>query len=848
VLRVTLRGLIAHKLRLATTALAILLGVAFMSGTLVLTATIGATFDGLYADINAGTDVQVRSAEVVDTEFGEQRGTLDEGIVAEVAAVDGVRTASPDVTGYAQFVDKDGRAIGNPNQGAPTLGFNWIEDPELSPLNLAAGRPPEGDGEVVMDKGTADANGFEVGDEVTVLSASGSEAFTVVGTTRFGKVDSPLGATLAVFDLPTAQRVVGLPGRLSAVSVIAEEGVGPDDLAARLDAALPETAQAITGAELTEEQQTQTRQALGFFNTFLLVFALIALFVGSFIIYNTFSIIVAQRTREMALLRAIGAGRRQVLGSVMVEALVTGVLASALGVVAGLGVAVVLRNLFALLGIDIPATGLTIEPSAVVIPLVVGVVITLASAYFPARKASRVPPIAAMRDVAIDESGRSLTRMLAGVAILTLGIVMVAGGLWADIDNAVALVGLGAAVTFLGVAVLGPVLARPLAGALASPLPRLRGIAGRLARENAMRNPKRTSATAAALMIGVGLVGFITIVAASASTSIRGTVDEGFLGDLVVQSNAGIGGGLPPTVASGIAALPEVAVVSSERIGPALVDGSGTLLYAVDASTFVQIGDLQVSAGDLTALDEPGTIAVYQGTADEKGLALGDTVPVVYPATGAQELEVVAFFDEQQILGEYATGLATFEANNDVQLDTFVYLQLAPGVSLDEGRAAVAAVTDPFPNADLQDKTEFADSIVGQINQLLNLVYVLLLLAVVIALIGIANTLALSIFERTRELGLLRAVGMTRRQLRSAVRWESVIIAVMGTVLGLVIGAFFGWALVTSLRSEGFTDLTFPVVQLVVVVVMAAAAGVLAAVPPARRAARLDVLRAISTE
>ncbi|MCU0311268.1 MAG: FtsX-like permease family protein [Acidimicrobiales bacterium] len=847
-LRVTLRGLIAHKLRLATTALAILLGVAFMSGTLVLTATIGATFDGLYADINAGTDVQVRSAEVVDTEFGEQRGTLDEGIVAEVAAVDGVRTASPDVTGYAQFVDKDGRAIGNPNQGAPTLGFNWIEDPELSPLNLAAGRPPEGDGEVVMDKGTADANGFEVGDEVTVLSASGSEAFTVVGTTRFGKVDSPLGATLAVFDLPTAQRVVGLPGRLSAVSVIAEEGVGPDDLAARLDAALPETAQAITGAELTEEQQTQTRQALGFFNTFLLVFALIALFVGSFIIYNTFSIIVAQRTREMALLRAIGAGRRQVLGSVMVEALVTGVLASALGVVAGLGVAVVLRNLFALLGIDIPATGLTIEPSAVVIPLVVGVVITLASAYFPARKASRVPPIAAMRDVAIDESGRSLTRMLAGVAILTLGIVMVAGGLWADIDNAVALVGLGAAVTFLGVAVLGPVLARPLAGALASPLPRLRGIAGRLARENAMRNPKRTSATAAALMIGVGLVGFITIVAASASTSIRGTVDEGFLGDLVVQSNAGIGGGLPPTVASGIAALPEVAVVSSERIGPALVDGSGTLLYAVDASTFVQIGDLQVSAGDLTALDEPGTIAVYQGTADEKGLALGDTVPVVYPATGAQELEVVAFFDEQQILGEYATGLATFEANNDVQLDTFVYLQLAPGVSLDEGRAAVAAVTDPFPNADLQDKTEFADSIVGQINQLLNLVYVLLLLAVVIALIGIANTLALSIFERTRELGLLRAVGMTRRQLRSAVRWESVIIAVMGTVLGLVIGAFFGWALVTSLRSEGFTDLTFPVVQLVVVVVMAAAAGVLAAVPPARRAARLDVLRAISTE
>ena len=847
-LRVTLRGLLAHKLRLATTALAVMLGVAFMAGTLVLTSTIGATFDGLYADLNEGTDVQVRSAEVVQTDFGDQRGTLDDAVLGEVATVTGVSTASPDVTGYAQFVGKDGKAIGNPNQGAPTLGFNWIEDPDLSPLNLAEGRAPAGPGEVVMDKATADGEGFVLGDQVTVLSASGSEPFTVVGITRFGQVDSPLGATLAVFDLATAQRVLGLEGRLSTISVVADDGVGEEELVGRLDAALPESVQAITGTELTSEQQTQTRDALGFFNTFLLAFALIALFVGSFIIYNTFSIIVAQRTREMALLRAIGAGRGQVLSSVMVEALVTGLLASALGVLAGLGVAVLLRNVFALAGIDIPTSGLTVEPTAVVVPLVIGVVVTLASAFFPARKASRVAPIAALRDVAIDESGRSLARAVAGALVLAGGVALVAVGLWAEVDNAVALVGLGAALTFLGVAVLGPVVARPLAGALAWPLPRVRGISGRLARENAMRNPKRTSATAAALMIGVGLVGFITIVAASASTSIRGTVDKGFLGDLVVQSNAGIGGGLPPEVATEIAALSETSVAAAVRLGPAAVDGSGTLLYAIDAASFVQIGDLEVTEGDLTDLDEVGTIAVAGSTADDKGVGIGDTLVVTYPATGPQELRVVALYDQADILGPYATGLATFGPNNDVQLDSFVYIKLAPGVALDEGRAAVAVVSDTYPNADLQDKTEFADSIVGQIDQLLNLVYVLLLLAVVIALIGIANTLALSIFERTRELGLLRAVGMTRRQLRSAVRWESVIIAVMGTVLGLVIGAFFGWALVASLRSEGFTELTIPVGQLVVVVVLAAAAGVVAAVPPARRAARLDVLAAISSE
>jgi len=847
-LHVTWKGLLAHKLRLATTAIAIFLGVAFMAGTLVLTATIGSTFDGLFADINAGTDVVVRSSDVVESEFGEQRGTVPESALPTVEAVPGVRVAEGGVSGYAQFVGRDGKTVGNPNMGAPTLGFAWSDDQDLNPLRLASGSAPQGPDEVVMDKATADKEKFAVGDEVTVLTPTGSHQFKVAGIARFGNVDSPLGATLAVFELPTAQEVLGLPGRFSDIVVAAEPGVSQDELAQRISEVLPSGLEAITGEDLTSEQQSTTRDQLGFFNTFLLTFALIALFVGSFIIYNTFSIIVAQRTREMALLRAVGASRRQVLTSVMVEALVTAIIASVLGVLAGFGLAVGLRALFAAVGLDIPADGLTIEADAIVAPILVGVVITMASALFPARRASRIPPVAAMRDVAHDEVGHSVVRSIAGVLVLALGLGLVALGLWGDTDNGVAMVGLGAAVTFLGIGVIGPLIARPLARLIGWPPAHLRGITGHLARENAMRNPKRTSATAAALVIGVGLVGFIATTAASATDSIRGTVDKSFAGDFVVQSTAGLMGGLPPEVANDISALPEVAAVAQQRNGVAEIDGSGRFLSAISADTFEQLADLDVVAGSFTDLDEVGTIAVYDNTADDKGWSVGDTISVTYPDTGAQQLRIVALYGRQEVLGTYVTGLPTFDANNTVQQDALLYVKLAPGVSPEAGRAAISTVTDPFPNADLQDKDEFADSIVGQIQQLVAFIYILLLLAVIIAVIGIVNTLALSIFERTRELGLLRAVGMTRNQLRSAVRWESVIIAVLGTLLGLVVGLIFGWALVTSLGDEGFTTFVVPVGTMVFVVILAIIAGVLAAVMPARRATRLNVLEAISAE
>jgi putative ABC transport system permease protein len=362
-----------------------------------------------------------------------------------------------------------------------------------------------------------------------------------------------------------------------------------------------------------------------------------------------------------------------------------------------------------------------------------------------------------------------------------------------------------------------------------------------------MRNPKRTSATAAALMIGVGLVGFITIVAESTSASIRSVVDEGFAGDLVVQSNAGFTAGLPPEVATQIGALPEVGEVAAQRNTIAEIDGDGTFLSAV-SGTFGDIADVDLQEGSFEALDEPGTIAVHDDKLDDEGWAVGDTIPVLFPATGEQQLRIAAVYGQAEILGEFAIGIPTYDANSDVRFDSFIYIELADGVSMEDGRAAVETVTDAYPNADLQDKEEFADSIVGQIQAIVSLIYILLFLAVVIALIGIVNTLSLSIFERTRELGLLRAVGMTRRQMRSAVRWESVIIAILGTALGLVIGAVFGFAVITALRDQGFNTFVIPVGQLIAVVVLAFLAGVAAAIWPARRAARLDVLRAITTE
>jgi putative ABC transport system permease protein len=845
-LRTTIKTLAARKWRLLTTSVAVLLGVAFMAGTLVLTDTIGKTFDDLFANVNAGTDAYVRGELAFDSDIlGDQRARLDTSLVDEIAGVDGVAAAEGHIEAYAQLVDHDGDPIGNPDMGAPVLGGAWLTNDALNPFELASGRAPQADDEVVIDKGSADTADFVVGDSTTVLTQAGPQHVEIVGIATFGGEDSPGGASYTMFTSAAAQAYLTQPGTIDAIKVVAADGVDEAALVQRIAQMVPDGTEVLTGAEITAEDQASIKEDMSFFNVFLLVFAAIALFVGSFIIYNSFSILVAQRTKEMALLRAIGASRRQVNRSVLLEAGVVGLIASALGLLAGIGVAAGLKALLAGIGIDIPAGGVVLTSNTVIVSVIAGLGVSVASAVLPARRASKVPPIAAMRDVAVDRSSRSRRRVVNGTVVTALGAAAMSAGLFGGAG--IMPVGLGALLVFVGVAVLGPVLARPMSRVLGAPLPRLRGMPGTLARQNAMRNPKRTSATAAALMIGVALVGFITILAASTKASVAANVEKTFTGDLVVASNTFGRGGLSPLLADELAALPELDAVTGLRMAAAEVDGSVTMLMSADPSAVQHITDVGLAGGSLEDLHAT-EIAVYEDIADENGWALGQTIPVRFADTGVQQLTMVATYTENMTVGDYFVSLEVYDANVADRFDHQVLMTVADGVSLPDATAAVEHAAAAYPQGDVQDRAEYEQAQTKNVDMLLNLIYALLALAVFIALLGIANTLALSILERTRELGLLRAVGMTRGQLRSTVRYESVIIALLGTTLGLAIGTAFGWAIVKALGGEGLDTFAVPVVPLAVVAAIAALAGVGAAALPARRAARLDVLGAITAD
>jgi putative ABC transport system permease protein len=848
VLRTTFKSLAAHKFRLFATSLAVMLGVAFMAGTLVLTDTIQKTFDDLFSDIYDDTDAVVRAEGAFDSAGIEQRGRLDASLLDTVSNVDGVDVAQPDIRGYAQLVDKDGDAVGDPETGPPTLGGNWIDSEELNGFEISDGSPPSADDEVVIDKKSADDTGYRVGDTAQVLVKGGPQDVTIAGIAQFGDADSPGGASFVLFTLDAAQRLIAEPDKFDSILVIADDGISPTEIVQRIAPELPTGTEAVTGAEVTQESQDEIKQSLSFFNTFMFVFAAIALLVGGFIIFNTFFITVAQRTRENALLRALGAKKRQVLVSVLVEALAVGLIASVVGIGLGILVAAGLKTLLATLGFELPGGGIVLTATTVVISLVAGVGVTLVAAISPARRAGKVPPVAAMREVAVGSTGYgSRQRIIVGCGLLVLGGAALGYGLFGSAGSPILLVGVGVLLVFFGVAALGRTVALPLSRSIGWPLPRLFGIRGRLARENAMRNPRRTAATASAVMIGVGLVAFISIFAASAKASFGTVIDRAFTGDFVITSPAGLaGGGLDPELADSLNELPEVDAAGAIRAGVAEIDGSATQLLAASDEAFdvVDVDPVAGSPADLGA----DTIAVFEDVAKDKNLSLGDTVPVVFKDTGGQELTVAMIYGESQPAGDWLLGTETYEANVDDQYDYQVFVRKADGVDTPTARAAIEQVADGYPGAKVLDQSGYEADQTMFIDQLLNLIYVMLLLAIFIALLGIANTLALSIIERTRELGMMRAVGMTRSQLRSMIRWESVIIAIQGTLLGIVVGVFFGWALVTALSDEGIETFRLPVATLLVIVVLAALAGVLAAVWPARRAAKLDVLRAVVTE
>jgi putative ABC transport system permease protein len=843
--KVTLKGILSHKIRFLLTGVAVVLGVAFISGTLVLTATISKTFDGLFTDIYAHTDAVVREKAAFKQDFGAGRGNVPGSVLPLVKQTRGVAGAAGTVDGLAVIIKKNGDAY-HFGQGPPNIGSAWNPVAALRTFTIASGHAPEAPNQIVIDKKSADDTGYSLGDQVPVQTKTVAE-YELVGTVKFGDQDSALGSTAVLFTPATAARVLGTPGEFTSIDVKADPGVSQDEVVRNLEQSLASepNIEVLSGKAIATESQNDIKDALGFFNTFLLVFGVVALLVGSFVIFNTFSIIVAQRGREMALLRAIGARGAQVVRSVLLEALLVGVVASILGFLGGILLAGLIKLALAAGGIDIPATEITVPSNAVVASFAVGIVVTVVSAVFPAIRASRVPPIAALSGVSTDKSAHSVPRIVSGAVITAIGLVFLLSGLFGGGDNALPSVGFGAFVIFVGVAILGPVFARPLSSLLGWPVRRIKGVTGLLARENARRNPARTSATAAALMIGVALVGLITVFGASARASVASAIDESMKADYIVTSGGFGIGALPPELAQKLREVPGVEQVSGVQSGAMKVKGSVDQMIGVDPEVVDSLFDLEVSKGDLRALGTDG-IAVQEHTADDKSLKVGDRVPVEFAATGKHEFVVRAIYDQTGIT-PYVISTAAYTDNFPTVFDAQIYMKTAGGPTA-ANRAAIHQVVKQYPTGKLQDQEQFKASQSQQINQFLNLVYGLLLFAIVIALFGIANTLGLSIVERTRELGLMRAVGMTRRQVRSIVRWESVIIALLGALLGIVIGVFFAWCMVNALSDQGFNTFTAAPGSLVVIFVLAAIFGVVAAILPARRAAKLDVLQAISTE
>ncbi len=857
--RVTWKGLLAHKLRFVLTGIAVILGVAFISGTFVFTATIQQTFNDLIANIYKGTDAQVRGVQAFKSDRGgpgssSARPPLPVAVESVVRTAPGVDASAGNVQiEYAQLVNAKGKVIGNPGQGAPSLGFGWDPVAQLNQFHIVAGgRPPANGNEIVIDKGSASKGHFHVGQEAKVLTGLPPKLYKIVGIARFGTADNLAGASIVLFTIPEAQRVAGIPGKYDTISIAARSGVSQEAVAANVRRALAQhgygNLEVVTGKKLIQENQSQIDKALGFLNTALLIFGLVALVVGAFIIYNTFSIVVAQRTREMALLRAIGASTGQVLWSIVSESAVIGVIASAVGVGGGIALAIGLRAVMKALGIDLPGSGAVVPATAVVTGMLVGVGVTLLSSIAPARGAARVPPVAALRDVAVERPIRRGVRLAIGASTGIVGLVSLMLGLFGS--SGIWFVVAGAVLVFIGVFVLGPLYARFVSSLLGVPIARIKGVTGQLARENAGRNPRRTAVTAAALMIGVALVGFIAVFAASTKQSFLGAIDSQIKSDYIVNSGGSFGGtGLSPKLDAEIAKLPVIRASTPVRVGVAQVNKHVEFLVAVDPIPAEQLFDLKPFAGRLSDLGADG-IAVSRKQADKNHWKLGSEIPVKFARTGSTHLRVAMIYDLKNLVlpGNDLISIQGYQKHFGQQLDALIFAKLKPGVSAARGRNAIDPLLAPYPTAKLQDNAQYKADQVKNLNQLLGLIYALLIFAVIIAFIGIANTLALSIHERTREIGLLRAVGMGRRQVRSMIRWESVIIALLGTLIGIAIGFFFGWCVVAALHDQGITRFDPAIGTLFAIVVFAALSGIVAAVFPARRAAKLDVLRSIASE
>ncbi|HEX6256942.1 MAG TPA: FtsX-like permease family protein [Euzebyales bacterium] len=845
--RATLSSLLAHKLRLALTTLAIVLGVAFVAGTLIYTDTVRSSFDLVFGQISGSIDLSVRGlSQLGDADggdpFADQRPEVPPAVADTIAEVEGVAAVERNVEGIAQIVGDDGQPLTTGN-GPPALGFNAPLVEELAPSELRRGRYPTADDEVTIDAGTAADQGIAVGDAVAIAANGPVTEYEIVGIFGFsGGVDNLAGAPVSLFSPDHAFDLFSVDDGYASVDVLAVDGARLDDLQDRIGAAVGADYEVITSDQLAAEQQAAADVILGFLNTGLLVFAGVSLLVGAFLINNTFAIIVAQRSRELALLRAVGASRLQVMGSMLAEALVVGVLASGVGLGLGALVAIGLRALLTAFGIDIPSTELVFAARTGLVAGTLGIVVTVLSALVPAVKALRVPPVAAMQAVAVgDPSGSGRVRTTVGLLLAVVGLALLGLGLFREAGFPV-VIG-GAMALLLGAALLARFVTRPLLRVIGWPVDQL-GIRGTLARENSIRNPQRTASTAAALMIGLGLVTFALIFGASLRESTTRTIDEQFVSDLQVRPSDF--STFPTDVEDDVAALPEIAATTDMRFAQIGIDGRAGGAAGIEPDELDAAWRLEATDGSLDDFDRGGML-VTDDAAERLGIGAGDAQPVIFPETGEQDLPVRAVVDGSGLDFDYLIDEDTLLANGADEGIFTLYLTVADGVSVEAARSAVEGVTDDYPSLQVQDSEQFKEEIAGQVDQLLGLMTALLGLSILIALFGIGNTLSLSVFERTRELGLLRAVGATRRQVRSIVRWESVLIAVLGAVFGIVVGTVFGWMTVLALADQGLSTFAFPTGQVAIAVIAAAVAGTVAAWLPARRASRVDILRAVAT-
>jgi putative ABC transport system permease protein len=822
-----------------------------VAGTLVLTDSIDKAFDNIFTDSRQGSNVVIsgKSAFDLTDDSGATAPPLDESLLQTVTSQPDVAEAEGSVSGNAQIIGDDGKAI--VYGGAPNLGFSIANgDSRFNPLTLTEGSWPTGD-EVVIDGSTADKEGFKVGDTVGVQGRGPVEDLGISGIVKFGSVSTIGGATLAGFDLPTAQRIFAMDGKLDEISVAAKPGVSDAQLATELEGVLPNDTQVRTSADQAKDDAADTDEFITFLRTFLLSFGGIALFVGAFVIANSLSITIAQRTRELATLRTIGASRRQVLKSILIESVVVGVFASIVGLFLGLGLAKGLFWLFDAIGFTLPNSGLTFETRTIVVALVVGIIVTVGASLRPAIRATRVPPIAAVREGAtLPESRFARFRTLAALILTGLGFALVVYGLFGSgLGTATILLsmGVGALLVFIGVALFASKLVPGLATVLGWPTARVGGVAGQLARGNAKRNPQRTASTAAALMIGLALVTLVAVLGQGIRSSFTGAVDKIFVSDYAITAQNNFSP-IPTDAAEAAAQTPGVEAVADVRAGQALVFGNVENVTAVTPNAGEAIA-LDWSDGSQAVFGELGSDGVFvdDGFAEDHNLTVGSPIRITVPSGTVVPLVLKGIFDPPaggSPFGTVTLSSATFDKNYDQPENLFSFVKMKGGVTDANTQALENALTD-FPNAKAQTRDDFKDNQVSFLNNILNVLYLLLALSVIVSLFGIINTLVLTVFERTREIGTLRAVGMTRRQVRRMIRYESVITALIGAALGIILGIVLAGLLTARVD---FINFDVPVTQIVVFAIAAILVGILAAILPARRAARLNVLNALQYE